>query len=49
MGTLRQVNIKSRPHYLFNVWTNIKNFDPNLLDIDQILVKSNDAVIYHIE
>ena len=27
---------------------NIKNFDPNLLSIDKILFKSNNAVIYDI-
>ena len=29
--------------------TNIKNFDPNLLSIDQISFKSTDCVIYEIE
>ena len=36
MRTLRQVNAKNRPHYLFNDMTNIKNFDPNLLSVDKI-------------
>ena len=42
MKTLRQVNIKNR-------MTNIKNFDLNLLSIDQISFKSTDCVIYDIK
>ena len=49
MITFRQVNIKNRPHYFFNDMTNIKNFDPSLLDIDKISFKSTDDVIYDIE
>ena len=49
MKTLRQVNIKNRQNYLFNSMTNIKHFDPNLLSIDQISIKSTDFVIYDIE
>ena len=45
MRTLRQVNIKNRQNYVFNSMTNIKNFDPNLLSIDQISFKSTDCVI----
>ena len=28
---------------------NIKKFDPNLLDIEQVSFKSTDVVVYHIE
>ena len=42
MKTLRQVNIKNRHNYFFNDMTNIKNFDPNLLNMDQISFKSTD-------
>ena len=49
MITLRQINIKNRPHYFFNDMINIKNFDPNLWSIDKISFKSTDAVIYYIE
>ena len=49
MRILRQINIKSFPHYFFNNMVNIKNFDPSLLDIDKISFKSTDAVIYHIK
>ena len=41
MRTLRQVNIKNRQSYFFNSMINIKNFDPNLLNIDQISFKKN--------
>ena len=49
MKTLKQVNIKNRQHYFFNTMTNIKNFDPSLLSIDQISFKGTDFVTYHIE
>ena len=49
MKTFRQVNIKNRQNYFFNSMTNIKNFDQNLLSIDQISFKSTDCVIYDIE
>ena len=42
MKTLRQGNIKSSQYYFFNSMTNIKNFDPSLLSIDQIPFKSID-------
>ena len=49
MKTIRQVNIKTRRHYFFNIMINIKNFDPSLLSIDKISFKSTDYVIYNIE
>ena len=49
MITSRQVNVKNHPHYFFNDKTNIKNFDPSLLGIDQISFKSTDDVIYDIK
>ena len=49
MKTLKQVNKKNRQNYFFNSMTNIKNFDSNLLSIDQISFKSTDCVIYDIE
>ena len=48
MRTLRQVYIKNRRNYFFNTMTNIENFDPRLLNIDQISFKSTDCVIYDI-
>ena len=48
MKTLRQINIKIRQNYFFNSITNIKNFDQNLLNIDQISFKSSDCVTYDV-
>ena len=39
MRILRQVNIKNCQNYFFNSMINIKNFNPNLLNIDQISFK----------
>ena len=49
MKTLRQVNIKNHQNDFFNTMTNIKNFDPNLLSIDQASFRSTDRVIYDIK
>ena len=49
MKNLRQVNIKNRQNYFFNSMTNIKNFEPSLLIIDKISLKSTDSVIYNIK
>ena len=49
MKNLRQVNIKNRQSYFFNSMTNIKNFEPSLLIIDKISLKSTDSVIYDIK
>ena len=43
MKTLRQVNIKNCPNYLFNSMTNIKNLDTNLLGINQISFTNTDS------
>ena len=50
MRTLKSINIKIRP-YFFNSMTNIKNFDPNVLSIDQVSFekKNTDCVIYEFE
>ena len=45
MKSIKQVNIESRPYYVFNDMINIKN----LLNIDKISFKSTDAVIYNIK
>ena len=49
MRTLRQVNIKNRQNYFFNSKTNIKNFEQNLLNIDQKSFKRTCCVIYDIK
>ena len=38
MRSIKQINIENHPYYFFNYLINIKNFDPNLLDIDKISV-----------
>ena len=45
MKNLRQVNIKNSQNYFFNSMTKIKNFDTNLLGINQISFTSTDRVI----
>ena len=35
MGTVKQINIKSRTYYFYNDMINIKIFDPILLKIDR--------------
>ena len=49
MKTIRLVNINNCQHYFFNSMTNIKKFDPSLLNIDHISYESPDSVIYDIE
>ena len=39
MRRIKQINIENQPYYFFNDLINIKNFDPNLLDIDKVSVK----------
>ena len=40
MGVVKQIDIKNRPYYFYNDMINIKNFDPDLLKIDQKSFKS---------
>ena len=35
MGTIKQMNIENRTYYFYDDMINIKDFDPNLLNIDQ--------------
>ena len=49
MKIFKEINIKNLTHYFFNDMINIKNLDPNLLNIIKILFKGIDAVIYSIE
>ena len=48
MTSITQFNIKNRSYYFFSDMINITNFDPNLLNVDKILFKSTDAIIYNI-
>ena len=46
MGNIKQINIKNRTYYLFGDMINIRNFDSNLLKIDENSYKNID--IYYI-
>ena len=35
MGEVNQINIKNRAYYFYNDMINLKNFEPNLLQIDR--------------
>ena len=48
MRSIKEINIGNRLYYFFSDTINIKNFDPNLLNIDKISFKSINAVIYNI-
>ena len=47
MKAIRQANIKNCQNYFFNGMTNIKNFDPSLLNVDQASFENNHSVIYY--
>ena len=49
MKTIRQINIENRQKYFFNDMTNINDFDPSLLNIDQVLFESDELVMYDIK
>ena len=49
MKTIRQINIENRQGYFFNDMTNINNFDPTLLNIDEVLFGSNKLIMHHIK
>ena len=49
MITFKQSRIENSPHYFFSDMINIKIFDPNLLDIQNLSSKSTDALIYDIK
>ena len=49
MKTIRQINIEKRQGSFFNDMTNINNFDPSLLNIDEISFKSDELIMYDIK
>ena len=49
MKTIGQINIESRQVYFFNDMTNVNDFDPSLLNIDEIFFKSDELIIYDIK
>ena len=42
MGNTKEINIKKRTYYFFDNMINIKDFDPNLLNIDKKKYKNVD-------
>ena len=42
MGNVKEINIKNRIYYFFDNMNNIKDFDPNLLNIDKKSYKNID-------
>ena len=48
MKTIGQINFENRQNYLFNDMTNINDFDPSLLNIDEVLFESNEIIMYDI-
>ena len=46
MKTIRQINIENRQSYFFNDMANINDFDPSLLNIDEVLFESNKLIMY---
>ena len=49
MKTIRPMNIENRQSYFFNEMTNINDFDPSLLKIDEVLFESNKLIMYNIK
>ena len=43
MGNIKEIIIKNRTYYFFDVMINIKNFDSNLLKIDKKSYKNIDT------
>ena len=49
MKTIRQINIKNIQGYFFNDMTNINDFDPSLLSIDEVLFESSKLIMCDIK
>ena len=49
MKTIGQINIENRHNSFFNDMTNINNFDPSLLNIDEVLFESDKLIMYDIK
>ena len=49
MKTIRQINIENRQNYFFNDMTNVNDFDPILLNIDEVLFESDELIMYGIK
>ena len=49
MKTIRQTNIENIQNYFFNDMNNINDFNPRLLNIDEVLFESKKIIMYDIE
>ena len=49
MKITRQINIEDRPGYFFTDMTNINDFGPRLLNIDEVSLKSDKLLMYDIK
>ena len=48
MKTIRRLNIPDKPSYFFNSMTNINNFDPELLGINNFTVFNDGSKVFNI-
>ena len=48
MKTTRQLNIEDRSGYFFSDMINILDFDPGLLNIDEVSFRNNELIMYGI-
>ena len=48
MKTTRQLTIEDRSGYFFNGMTNINDFDPSLLNIDEVSFRGDELIMYDI-
>ena len=49
MKTIRRINIENKQGYFFNGTKNTNDFDPSLLNIDDISFKSDELIMYDIK
>ena len=49
MKTIGQINIENRQGYFFNYMTNITDFDPNLLNNDEVSFNYDELAMYDIK
>ena len=49
MKIIRQINIENRQGCFFSDMTNINDFDPSLLNIDEILFEGNKLIMHDIK
>ena len=48
MKTVKKLNIKDKPGYVFMNMANINNFDPNILVINEFTIFENSSIIFEI-